>query len=278
VVEAPLSVTPAAHLLYPFRPVEFASPAESPWPVNNRVPGLFAAPPGRPEPGPAVVLLHGYRGRKEEMAGYAQGLLLAGYAVLLPDLPLHGERALGPDGAFEYPSYGDPSGVVRALQQASADLRAAAAFLQGSGWVDPARLGVGGVSLGGCLAILALATAGGCYRAGVSVVGTARWARLIATSSITPDIRDDLASLGLGPPELEALYRPVEPTERADTIHRLLMIAGDQDPIVPFECVLDTWARLEHRTNRLEVVAGGGHHLPADRVYPAVVEHLGRWL
>ena len=148
------------------------------------------------------------------MASYAGPLLLAGYAIVLPDLPLHGERALGAGGTFEYPSYGDPEGVVRAIHQASADIRAVAEGISRIEGVDPGRLAVGGVSLGGCLAILALADHPELFRAGISIVGTARWARLIATSSLTPDIRDDLARLGIGEPELEALYRPIEPTEQ----------------------------------------------------------------
>src|SRR5438067_2111393 len=100
----------------PFQRVEFPSPASTPWPANNTVPALLAAPAGAARL-PAVVLLHGYRMRKEEMTAYAQGLLFSGCAVLLPDLPLHGERALGERGEFEYPSYGDPEGVVKALRQ-----------------------------------------------------------------------------------------------------------------------------------------------------------------
>src|SRR5689334_4140363 len=100
------------------RRVVIPAQVETPWERNNRVPALLVRPPGRPLAG--LVVLHGYTGSKETVAAEAGFLGSLGYAAVAPDLPLHGERALGGGGSFEYPFYGDPTGVVKAFDNALA--------------------------------------------------------------------------------------------------------------------------------------------------------------
>src|SRR5437868_5069212 len=160
-----------AQRLTPMRRVTFPSTVDSPWPRNNLIPALLVEPPTPPRG--AIVCLHGYTGSKETLYEEIEGLVSWGYAVLAPDLPLHGERALGPSGAFEYPFYGDPAGIVKAFENALADIETSAGWLRARYGADM-PLGITGYSLGGCLTILAMARMPELFRAGVSIVGAAR--------------------------------------------------------------------------------------------------------
>lgn len=93
--------------------------------------------PGRPGQG-AVLLLHGVRADRREMLGRARFLNQRGYAVLLPDLPAHGE------------SSGDA--ISYGLREAEG-VRAALAWLRRE--LPGEKIGVVGVSLGAASFVLA---------------------------------------------------------------------------------------------------------------------------
>lgn len=94
---------------------------------------------GQPGRG-AVLLLHGVRADRREMLGRARFLNQLGYAVLLPDLPAHGESS------GEYITYG--------LREAEG-VRAALGWLRRE--LPDEKLGVIGVSLGAAAFVLAQA-------------------------------------------------------------------------------------------------------------------------
>jgi len=242
--------------------IELPATVQTPWEQNNHVPALLATPAGVPRA--AIVALHGYRGAKETIEDIVQGLADSGYVVVAPDLPLHGERALGARGSFEYPFFGDPSGVVNAFENALADIATCATYLR-EVLDGRARLGITGWSLGGCLTLLAMARLAGTFETGVSIVGAAKLARLLLTSSITADIRDDLISMGYDEERLEPLLRPVEATRFAPSVRNLLMIGADDDDIVPGRLVRETFVAFEHPSNELVMLNGAGH-------YPALLE------
>jgi pimeloyl-ACP methyl ester carboxylesterase len=81
----------------------------------------------------AVILAHGLGGTGWSMQGHAEGLLQAGYSVLLIDFRAHGSS----DGHVS--TYG----VLEAN-----DIVGAVAYLQGRPEIDPGKIGVLGVSLG----------------------------------------------------------------------------------------------------------------------------------
>lgn len=93
--------------------------------------------PGRPGQG-AVLLLHGVRADRREMLDRARFLNQRGHAVLLPDLPAHGESS------GELISYG--------LREAEG-VRAAMAWLRHE--LPGEKIGVVGVSLGAASFVLA---------------------------------------------------------------------------------------------------------------------------
>jgi dipeptidyl aminopeptidase/acylaminoacyl peptidase len=93
-------------------------------------------------PGPVVLLVYGYGGYKEQMVGYAGILHAGGFATMMFDMPGSGMRR--------------GEAVTLGFRERW-DLIAAARYLQSRSDVDPARIGVLGVSMGAATALLAAA-------------------------------------------------------------------------------------------------------------------------
>lgn len=94
--------------------------------------------PPREQPGPVIVLLHGSRADRLGTSWHAEGMIAAGYGVLMYD-----QRGLG-ESTGEQVTIGWEDG---------SDLLAAAAWLAGRPEVDASRLGVIGLSLGAQVAL-----------------------------------------------------------------------------------------------------------------------------
>ncbi|MFM9107013.1 MAG: alpha/beta hydrolase family protein [Chloroflexota bacterium] len=108
---------------------------ELPW-KSGHLPGWLARPPALDGPLPLVVLLNGMTTSKEELLLWSEPFLWQGLAVLALDWPGSGEAALStePD-----PDCTGLTGVIRAEA--------------GALGVDPGRIALLGVSLGGALAV-----------------------------------------------------------------------------------------------------------------------------
>lgn len=100
------------------------------------------APDTTPGPWPAVALVYGYGGYKEQMVGYAQLLHAGGFATLMFDMQGSGTTR-GLPITLGYKERYDLSGACR--------------YLASRGDVDPGRIGVLGVSMGAATALLAAA-------------------------------------------------------------------------------------------------------------------------
>jgi dienelactone hydrolase len=114
-----------------------------------------------PANGVTVILLHGYGGNRLGMRWHAERLVEAGYGVLMYD-----ERASG-ESEGEYRSYG---------WEDERDVGGAIAYLSGRPEVDPAKIGIGGCSIGGQIALQGAAyypEIGAVWADGASVVRAA---------------------------------------------------------------------------------------------------------
>jgi dipeptidyl aminopeptidase/acylaminoacyl peptidase len=115
----------------------------------------------------------------------------------------------------------------------AADCANAAEFLAESGRADPNRLAIRGGSAGGYAVLCSLAFHDA-FDAGVSYYGVSDLAALAeATHKFESRYLDSL----VGPyPEAEAVYRERSPVHHADGIEcPLLLLQGDEDPVVPPE-------------------------------------------
>ena len=175
--------------------VTYPSPVVTPFPVNNRVVAYFFQPPG-PGPHPAMVVLHEWlpNNLNDEFV-MCEGMAHAGFAALLVEEPYSMDRRPVPHRPDAELLSGNLPQMVAGLREAVIDARRGADWLQSQPDIDPQRMGIAGISLGGVLAPL---TAGADSRLKVvlTVVGGADVADLIWNSLTTRGIHKGLVQRG----------------------------------------------------------------------------------
>jgi dipeptidyl aminopeptidase/acylaminoacyl peptidase len=199
------------------RPVTFGSAD------GTAVPGWLYRPPGT---GRHPVLMHIHGGPTAQARpvydALVQCLLACGIGVFAPNV--RGSSGYGQ--AWQERIYRDWGGID--LE----DFEAAARYLQGLDWVDPARMAVYGRSYGGFAALSCLSRLPGLWAAGVSVCGPSD---LIALARACPPTWRPMIDGVLGNPDNDAEHlRQRSPLTYASQINApLLIIQGRQDPRVP---------------------------------------------
>ncbi len=136
------SVTTPAHARFTQFPRDLAARARNTR-LGPNVPALLAHPDWT-TPAPVVLWMHGRTANKELDPGRYLRLIRAGIAVCAIDLPGHGERA---DPAMQAPER-----TLDTMHAALAEVNAIIAALSApefAGVFDTARVGIGGMSLGG---------------------------------------------------------------------------------------------------------------------------------
>ena len=129
------------------------------WSEGLRLAADILTPTGRPGPRPAILLCHGWGGRKQHLLElYAPYFAAAGYVVMVFDYRTWGESDGKPVPVSDEPMLtegGDQTIRVRIIREAVdpvdhvADVRAAFAYLLAEPGVDPGRVGLFGTSYGG---------------------------------------------------------------------------------------------------------------------------------
>jgi dienelactone hydrolase len=218
---------------YTVSAVRFASPVVTPDPENNTVHAEYFRPAGAGRR-PAVVVLH-ILGADFALSRYlAARLADRGVAALFVKLPYYGERR--PAGGPQRFLSADVERSINSMRQAVCDVRRAASWLSGRPEVDPDRLGVAGISLGGIVASLAAEADPTLNRAALLLAGgdlaTILW------NMPEPQAKRYRAlwvESGRTLADLKALTAPFDPLSYADRLvgKRLLMIAGTVDEVIP---------------------------------------------
>jgi dienelactone hydrolase len=254
------------------------------------VPAYLLVPHDLTGPGPAVLAQHGHGPGKSEVCGlsdgesraaveehngdYAHRLASRGYVVLAPDLRCFGERAdwTPPD------KYGCDLNLVHAVMAGVNpladnlwDLARALDVLEQHPLVDPARIGMVGLSYGGTVTLFLAALDERVHAAVVSGffsswIAAHRVPWNMCGSQVLPGMLGALEHVHLG-----ALVAP----------RPLLVETGTQDPLFPVDVArpeMVTLARVYRALGvpeRLEHdVFEGGHRWNGERAYP----FLARWL
>jgi dienelactone hydrolase len=221
--------------------VTFPSPVQTPEPNNNTVYCEYYRP-AKPGKYPACVVLHIFEGDFPLARLFANNLARHGVAALFMKMPYYGERRQ-PNSAARMIS-NDPQETVRGMIQAVKDIRYAAAWLAAQDEVDPQKLGVFGISLGGITASLAAAAeprfvkvcpvlAGG----DLSIAIRDSQERHLAA------MKDHWLAQGHSLDELTDLMKPVDPCAYGDLLQgrQVLMINALHDEIIPRACTDDLW-------------------------------------
>jgi dienelactone hydrolase len=230
----PLRSTPN----YAVEAVRFPSPVVTPDVANNTVHAEYFRPI-RPGKRPAVVVLH-ILGADFALSRYmAARLADRGVAALFVKLPYYGERR--PTGRERFLS-ADMERSVSAMRQGVLDVRRAAAWLADQPEIDPAKVGVTGISLGGIISSLAAAIDPAINRAAFLLAGGelhevlwampegAKYRKLWMDSGRTKD-------------DLKALTTPFDPITYAHRLKgkRIMMMAGNVDEVIPPSSARALW-------------------------------------
>lgn len=224
---------------YTISAVRFASPIVSPDPENNTVHAEYFRPIGAGRR-PAVVVLH-ILGADFALSRYlAARLADRGVAAMFVKLPYYGERR--PLGSRKRFLSADVERSMAAMRQGVCDVRRAASWLASRPEIDPAKLGVTGISLGGIVASLASAVDPTLNR-GAFLLAGGDLARILWEMPEGARYRALWAESGRTFADLKALTEPLDPLTYADRLagKRILMIAGNVDEVVPPSCARALW-------------------------------------
>jgi fermentation-respiration switch protein FrsA (DUF1100 family) len=121
---------------------------------GDRIPAILLLPASEQRV-PAVLLVHGYSGSKEQMSEtVGQSLLAHGVAALAIDLPMHGERELAArSGTFAM----NPLDLARRWSAALDECSLALGYLRARTELDADQTAVVGYSLGAILSVIVAA-------------------------------------------------------------------------------------------------------------------------
>ncbi|HEV3165172.1 MAG TPA: alpha/beta hydrolase family protein [Isosphaeraceae bacterium] len=219
--------------------VRFASPIVSPDPANNTVHAEYFRPTGAGRR-PAVVVLH-ILGADFALSRYlAARLAERGVAALFVKLPYYGERR--PAGGAQRFLSADIDRSITSMRQGVCDVRRAVAWLASQPEVDPDRLGVTGISLGGIVAAVAAAVDPTLNSAALLLAG-GDLADILWSMPEASRYRERWIASGRTRADLEALTRPFDPLTYAPRLKakRVMMIAGKVDEVIPPSSVMSLW-------------------------------------
>ncbi len=195
--------------------VTFPSPVTTPYAVNNTVTG-FLFLPDTPGPHPVMLVEHEWlpttlatefeQSASLAKAGIAAFLIIQPYSYNRRPLPrIEGVELLS----------GDVPQMVGALRQAVLDARRAFDWLEKRPDIDPTRMGVSGISLGGVLAPL-IAGVDRRARTLVTIVGGVDVSDVVFDSFITSGLHPALLYHGV---TFDSLKRDMAPVEPANWLH-----------------------------------------------------------
>lgn len=226
--------------------LQFPSPIITPDPENNIVHAEYFEPRGFAGRRPAVVVLH-ILGSDFPLSRYmAARLADRGVAALFLKLPYYGERrpqseANSPQTARRFLSANIERSVT-SMRQGVCDVRRAIGWLTSRPEVDPDRLGVAGISLGGIIASI-VASVDPTVREGVFLLAGGDLSRILWEMPESAKYREAWQASGRTINDLKSLTDPLDPLTHAAGLKgkRILMMAGKVDEVVPPSCVHTLW-------------------------------------
>ncbi len=248
--------------------VRFASPLVTPDEANNTVHGEYFRPKAAGRR-PAVVVLHILGADFALSRYYAARLADRGVAALFIKLPYYGERR--PAGEGKRFLSNDIDRSTLSMRQGVCDIRRAATWLGSRPEVDPGRLGVTGISLGGITSALATAVDPAIARSAFLLAGGGLDQVLWTMDEPGADRwRKEWINSGRTFADLSALTTPYDPLTYADRLvgKKLLMVAGNVDEVIPPSAARRLWeaaGRPPIRWCDCGHYSSGGYLLPAIR-------------
>ncbi|HET6247051.1 MAG TPA: alpha/beta hydrolase family protein [Tepidisphaeraceae bacterium] len=211
----------------------YDSPFKSPFPENNVVPAELYLPRNARGKVPASIVLDIMAGNAILARGMSRGLAENGIAAVYVPMAYYNERR--PKDMTHIKIFDtDPTRAVDALRQTVMDIRRAKAILASRAEIDPARISITGISLGGIMTSLAAGVDGSFYRV-VPILAGGNIAELVFHTRETRKLSAELTARGVTVDDLAKMLAPVEPTHFASRIDpkRCLMINASSDEVIP---------------------------------------------
>jgi len=251
--------------------VTFPSPVETPHANNNTVHCEYFRPlaPGKH---PAVVVLHILGGDFDLSRLFCRQLAQNGVAALFLKMPYYGPRRQ-PDSPARMISE-DPRATVAGLRQAVLDIRRGAAWLVGQDEIDPDRLGIFGISLGGITCALA-STAEPRFSRICPMLAGGDMGRIAWESKELAPMRERWLKSGGSREDFYALLKSVDPVTYGDQVRgrKILMLNASHDEVIPRACTDSLW----HAFGEPEIVWFDAGHYTAIRFIFAGMERVTRF-
>lgn len=208
---------------------------------NNTVPAEYFLPDGA-ESGPkrpAVIGIHILDGSMELVRMLAAESAARGVPAIIFKLPFYGERS--PTGGRDVLAK-NPTLFLEALPQAILDVRRTVDLLAARPEIDPQKIGVAGISLGGIVAATAAASEPRIARAGLVLAG-GDLLSIIHGCSETRKLSETIKRLPVGEAaKLEKAITAIDPLTAAPGLRsraiagRVLMINAGADEVIPPAC------------------------------------------
>jgi len=254
-----------------FLRVTFPSPVKTDVEENNTVYGEYFQPAG-PGPFPACVVLHILGGDFVLAETVASHLAARGIAALFVKMPYYGPRR-GKNSPKRMISE-DPRESVAGMTQGVLDIRRATAWLAERSEVDPTRLGITGISLGGIMS--ALAASGEPRLNNVAVVlGGGNFADFLWANETdrAKKFRERWLAAGETQESFREVLSTIDPVTYGHLLkgRRVLMIAGSNDEIITPASTKALWESIGREP---ELVWLDGGHYTAIRYLPQELVRL----
>lgn len=230
------------------------------WEVD-RIPLLLTLPVGGAAPTAAVIVQHGFEQQKESRLQEMLALSDAGVLAVAPDAPAHGARW---DMARLLPAHRDfRNTLTRLIIETGQDIAKVAPWLRAEFGIPPERLGLYGSSMGGGAVLVA-----------TPLLRPQATVALKADGNLSHgwelrQLRGHPADLPIDhpwEPEVAALVQRFDPLRRAAQFPptATLLIAGEDDPLVPLESVQELHGELlphyASMPQRLQMLTYPGDH------------------
>jgi dienelactone hydrolase len=233
--------------------VTFPSPMDTPFPENKNVPGELYVPK-KPALGadgrmPGAVVLDILDGRAILPRMTARVLASRGVAAFYFPMPYYNARRPPGNAHFKLLEEDPRQYLTPPMRQVVMDVRRAKAILASRPEIDPKRIGVTGISLGGIMTSLSAGVDGEFYRVAPVLAG-GDLATLIFHAREMRDLRKVLESHGVDRDAAAKLLAPVEPLNFATRIDpkTCLMINAGQDEVIPKTATMDLWKAFGNPT------------------------------
>ncbi len=243
----------------------YPSPLVTALPQNNTIPADYYLPNGIDAQGPkypAVICLHILDGNEPLTELVCSTLAARGIPAISFKLPYYGSRGTsrGPEALAE-----DPKLFVEAIAQAGCDIRRTIDVLASRPEIDPQRIDIAGISLGGIIAAAAAGAEPRLHRAGLTLAG-GDLLEIVHHARETRPLSEMIRKL---PPderaEVERKITEADPLRFAAALRdrardgRVLMINASRDEVIPHSCTVKL-AEALGIADRVVWLEGLGHY------------------